>query len=178
MGTQVVLARARRTGATTGRPSADGPPEVHAYRISEKADEAWESACGVQLAPRDAEIVDRFTGVPCLSCYLTAIMAADVTPITRTELEPPTRTVELSNGAPFPAEYAASWRERVVHLIATEAPRTELDDEPVIMGRCGSLGWPSTKPAGWDLCPECTQLTPIPETRPEPHGLPEVPQWR
>lgn len=171
MNAQVVLARARRAGATTGRPAADGPPEVHAYRVGEEGSPLWESACGIRLAERDAEIVEGFTGTPCTACFLTAIMAGDTTPITRTELDPPPR-LELANGATFPVRYVASWRERVIHLPDSNPPSTELDGEPVVMARCGNLGWPTTSPAGWHLCEECDQLPNERHTRPATSGPP------
>jgi len=191
MSTRVVLARARRVGALSGGPSLDGPPEVHAYRVSvdelsavsgdlSAATDApgepgsmWVAVCGNKLSRGEAEIVERYAGAPCMSCMMAAIMASDVAPLSRADVETPPALppappgVELDPASPEPSAlpatptpmYAASWRERVVHIVEPGAPVKEVDGRTLVMGACGGIGWPCNKPKTWEVCPECKAAT-------------------
>ena len=94
-------------------------------------------------------------------------MASDVAPLAPTEVEtpalPPLPVVDSDTAPPeltAPPRYAASWRERLVHLVDPGAPRKKVDGRTlVVMGRCGGLGWPCAKPQTWEVCPECAEAT-------------------
>lgn len=180
---QIVLARQRVGGAPLG-----GPPEVHAYRVPSTSDVTtetgdapvlqgdpfmWVSPCGFRVKPDEVEIVDSFTGAPCMACFMAAAMASDVAPVTRDELvwppepEPSPQPVpeigeRLSEAVVrvAPDLVSLSWRGKVVHRVTTDAPRTELDGRPLVIGFCGGLGWGpyDSAPDGWDPCAECDQI--------------------
>lgn len=185
---RVVLARQQVGGSPLG-----GPPEVHAYRVPDPPDaatetehaparrdepEIWSSACGQWAKSNELEIVESFTGSPCMTCFMSAVMASDVAPVTREELEaPPERALEAWPVHEFESEspdavvvevvagpssgYALSWRGRVVHRVAADAPRTELDGHPLVLGYCGALGWGpyESAPDEWEPCASCDQST-------------------
>lgn len=154
MSAQVVLARPLRTGLL-------GPQEVHAYRVPTDGS-PWRAVCGARITPDRAEIVPHYTGLPGGQCSLGAALAADVPPVSRTELHgrPPAPSTAT-------AGFSLSWRARLVHLVPAGAPTTELDGGTLALGRCGGLGWGPipTKPALWPTCPACAEQAP--ETHPD-----------
>lgn len=153
-----MVALARRVGGS------GAPPEVHAFRTT---GETWVAACGAKASPEDLELVPSFTGAPCMTCFMTAALASGVAPVTREQLEAPLRELEeppgelVIEGAPTPDEpFAVSLREKLVHRVAPDAPRTELNGRPVVISECGLLGWPcENAPEGWEMCAGCDEAT-------------------
>ncbi|GAA4879960.1 hypothetical protein [Saccharopolyspora cebuensis] len=158
---RVVLAR--RRGAERG-----GPPEVHAYwrPDDDTSTAAWWAPCGAKITPENAELVPRFAGAPCDRCWLLVALGSDAAPVGRDEFA---RAVPEPAAAPEPvaapdpalgAEWAASWSIRATHAVEPGAPRSTLYGRPVVLARCGELGWgPMAPPPGWPLCDGCATIT-------------------
>ncbi|MBE9376113.1 hypothetical protein IQ251_16805 [Saccharopolyspora sp. HNM0983] len=159
---RLTLARPR-----TGRGE---PPTVHAFPET-PGDGPWSAVCGVQVAPGDVEVVDAFTGAPCLVCALSGATVSAAPAVPREEMDGP--PVELNAipvlpdepaepavaGAPAEVLFALSWREQVIHRATADAPRVPLQGRTLVLGVCGVLGWgplhavPDT--GGWEHCPDC-----------------------
>ena len=152
---RVILARRTVGGSRLG-----GPPEVHAYRDHGAV---WVAACGEQTRPADVEVVAAGTGAPCMTCMMIGVAASNAEPIPRAEVETPApRELERAPADAAPeGGCAVSWRGKLVHLVAADAPRTRLDGHPLVLGLCGALGWgPHTSaPAGYAVCAECDQIS-------------------
>ncbi|MBB5159965.1 hypothetical protein [Saccharopolyspora phatthalungensis] len=170
-----------------------GPPQVHAYRVPgdsastatrvlnagggapSEIDQAsggddpvvWVAVCGDRITPDDAEIVDRFTGMPCILCFMSAVLASDVPSVSRAQVEgmpsagqapaqPSTQDLGVAE-VRRTIQFAPSWRERVVHLAYSGTTQADYEGGKVVLGFCGQIGWgPNERPPeGWQLCEEC-----------------------
>lgn len=169
---RVVLARRRIDGSPLSR-----PPEVHIYRVPDSPDGTtenaparrgaeWVSVCGDMVKPGEVESIESFTGAQCMECYTAAGMASDVAPLTREELEaPPVHELggiprEIAAGPSSGELFSMSWRERMLHRVAVDAPRTRIDGRPLVIGLCGALGWEPQRvtPHDWPMCSGCDQI--------------------
>lgn len=148
---RVVLARHRYAASAPGE-----PPEVHAYLVPDDdiSSVPWRAPCGARIRRENAEVVPAFTGAPCSACALL-IAASDPAPARACAEEPPE-----PGSAPTREGFSLSWRERELHRVAADAPRTEFDGRTVVLGLCGRLGWgpTPTPPRGWPRCPECDRI--------------------
>lgn len=141
---RIVLAR-RRDGRA---------PMVHAFRVDESDPDAlvWYSVCGGRVKPDELEVVERFTGVPCVACSIHAALDSKSEP---PALEEPPVVVDDDGG-----RFSISWRERVVHRIRDDSPRIKLDGRTVVAGLCAGLGWGpvANPPVGWSVCSDCADI--------------------
>ncbi len=149
---RVILARQRVAGNQV-------PPAVHAFRVPDDPTSVptWHAVCGVQLTPIGAEVVPQYTGAPCSVCLMATLgdQAARTTRQQRTRIG--TRPV-MQPVSPQGRYATALAGERQAHLVGPHAPRSTLDDEQVVQGLCGSLGWGPlvSPPADWPICTECS----------------------
>ncbi|MBB5159662.1 hypothetical protein [Saccharopolyspora phatthalungensis] len=185
---RVVLARRRDATSALG-----GPPQVHAYRVPDETSSAttrtvdasgdapgevnrvsgsgdpvvWVAVCGDRITRDDTEIVGRFTGAPCMTCFMSAVLASDVPSKSRAEAEgmPPApqslakpAAQDLGvTAARRSIRFAPSWRECVVHLAYSDATQADYEGRKVVLGFCGQIGWGPDEhpPEGWESCEEC-----------------------
>lgn len=169
----VILARQPSTGAA--------PPSVHVWRIAADGTETCWSACGVSASFGALEHVDRFTGAPCLICWLSAISATDIgeQPVDQTSAgqEPVDQRVAAAAPSRRPepgvarAEVTAYAQGRtyaytpdlgddeVVHLADPHGIRAHRADIPVVQAMCGHVGRGLLEhaPDGAIVCDECAE---------------------
>lgn len=151
-----------------------GPPTVHAFRQPGERDE-WSAVCGTRARADEIEVVESFTGAPCMACALAASTANAAPAVSRDDLEqPPVELTEieaLSGGAapetkiesvPDDVVFLLSWREQMVHQADIDAPRTPFNGRTLVLALCGVLGWgplDSVPHADrWERCAECAGL--------------------
>lgn len=162
---RIVLARAR---ADSGAPSA-----VHAFP-DPTGSESWSAVCGMQMQPGDMDIVDGFTGAPCVVCALSAAAVSAAPALSRDEVEGPPIELDVVPqpridpgepivvGAPDELLFALSWRELVVHRTTPGAPQVSYQDRVLVLATCGALGWGPLSRAPdsdeWVRCAECAQV--------------------
>lgn len=154
---RVILAR-HRNAATTDV----APPSVHAYRVPDDhvSVPVWRAVCGHELKPEEAEQVPQFTGAPCSLCLMFAIVDDQYTHQIETSERARFPTYPVGQAVSPNGRYAvALWGQRESHLVATGAPRSQLDGRDVVMALCGHLAWGPlrTAPPGWPVCAECRE---------------------